>query len=94
MKGSNGPRRRTRNLTKKQREKGKNKIRDYLQEFKVGADVSISINPSYQKMPHPRFQGRTGKVVGQQGRGCIVEIRDGSKKKKIITQPQHLKPMR
>jgi len=94
MKGSNGIRRRTRNLKKKQREKGKVKIRDYLKEFEEGQHVSISIDPSYQAIPHPRFQGKTGKVVKKQGKSYLVQIREGGKTKKVIVQPQHLKKMR
>ena len=43
-------------------------------------------------MPHPRFQGRTGVVVGQRGRAYIVQIRDGGKIKTLFVRPEHLKP--
>ena len=91
MKGSNGYRRRTRNLSVKPREKGKVKIRSILQKFGEEEKVSIKINPSFQKMPHPRFNGRTGKVVGNQGRAYYVEIKDGGKSKKILVTPEHLR---
>ncbi|MFH1403836.1 MAG: 50S ribosomal protein L21e [Candidatus Altiarchaeota archaeon] len=90
MKGSSGYRRRTRNLKVGLRERGKVKIRRRLTEFEENQDVSIKIDPSYQKMPHPRFKGRTGKVVGRQGRSYFVKIIDGGKTKKILVQPEHL----
>ncbi len=90
MKGSHGYRRRTRNLKTKVRDKGKPNIRKYLQTFKENDIVAITINPSYQSIPHPRFQGKTGRVVALQGRGCYVEIKDGDKRKTITVAPQHL----
>jgi len=91
MKGSHGYRRGTRNLKVGLRDRGKIRIKRRLSEFKEEENVSISIDPSYQKMPHPRFQGRSGKVTGKQGRSYFVEIRDGSKTKQILVQPEHLK---
>lgn len=90
MKGSQGFRRRTRDFKVKARDKGKIKIRKYLQKLQDGEVVSIKINPSYQAIPHSRFQGKTGKVVGRQGRVYYVEIKDGDKKKKLLVAPEHL----
>ncbi|MEA3255850.1 MAG: 50S ribosomal protein L21e [Candidatus Altiarchaeota archaeon] len=90
MKGSKGYRRKTRGLRVKTRDRGKIKIRRYMQEFKGEDRVSISIDPSYQNIPHPRFQGRSGRVVGKQGRSYFVQIRDGKKEKKILVNPEHL----
>ncbi|MBD3261140.1 MAG: 50S ribosomal protein L21e [Candidatus Altiarchaeales archaeon] len=91
MKGSQGIRRRTRNLRKNKRDKGKIKIRQYLQDFAENETVSISIDTGYQSIPHPRFQGKTGKVVGRQGRSYLVMVKDGGKQKKLVIPPQHLK---
>ncbi|RLI91906.1 MAG: 50S ribosomal protein L21e [Candidatus Altiarchaeales archaeon] len=94
MKGSKGYRRGTRNLRVRSRDRGKIKIRRYLQEFKEGDLVSISIDPRYQVIPHPRFRGRSGRVVGRQGRCYYVEIRDGNKRKRLLVAPEHLIPLR
>ncbi len=94
MKGSHGYRRRTRNLRVKPRDRGKIKISKYLQKFTEGETVSISINPTYQAIPHPRFNGKSGKVVGKQGRCYHVEIRDGNKKKDILVAPEHLNALK
>jgi large subunit ribosomal protein L21e len=91
MKGSNGIRRRTRNLKVKPRDSGKLSIRARLAKFEQDEQVSINIDPKYQKIPHPRFQGRTGKVVGSQGRAYFVEVADGGIQKKILVTPEHLR---
>ncbi len=90
MKGSKGYRKGTRNLRVRLRDKGKTKIRDYLREFSEGDKVAIKINASYQKIPHPRFNGRIGEVAGRQGRAYYVKIKDGNKDKKVLVTPEHL----
>jgi large subunit ribosomal protein L21e len=91
MKGSNGFRRRTRNLRVKPRRRGKISIRARLQRFDSDQTVSIKIDPAYQKIPHPRFNGRTGRISGNQGRAYFVEVQDGGKTKQILVSPEHLK---
>lgn len=93
MERSKGFRSRTRHkLRKTPRERGKVPITRFLQQFEVGEKVCIDIEPSVHKgMPHPRFHGRVGEVVGKRGRAYIVKVRDGDKKKLIIALPVHLK---
>ena len=69
-------------------------ITQYLQEFKVDQNVVILQEPASQKgMPHPRFKGAFGKIVGKRGKSYIVEILDGNMVKKLISKPEHLKPV-
>jgi large subunit ribosomal protein L21e len=42
-------------------------------------------------MPHHRFKGLAGHIVGKRGKSYIVEIADGNKVKKLISRPEHLK---
>ncbi len=84
---SHGPRRKTR----KKLQKRELRIRDYLQEFKIGDAVAIVVNPSSRSMVHPRFHGITGKVIEKRGRGYVVEFKNGNKTKKLILKPEHLK---
>ena len=90
MKGSNGYRRGTRNLRVKLRNRGKTKIRNCLQGISEGEKVAIKINASFHKIPHPRFHGRIGSVVGKQGRAYYVKIKEGAKEKRILVTPEHL----
>jgi large subunit ribosomal protein L21e len=42
-------------------------------------------------MPHPRFKGKTGRIIEKRGKSYIVQILDGNKAKKLIARPEHLK---
>ncbi|HEY6586501.1 MAG TPA: 50S ribosomal protein L21e, partial [Candidatus Methanoperedens sp.] len=82
-------------LKKTVREKGLSPISRAIQEFHEGDIVNIDLDPSIQNgMPHPKFQGRTGKVMTQRGRAYIVEVRDGGLMKEVIILPEHLTPQK
>ena len=67
-------------------------INKFLREFKKDQTVVILQEPASQKgMPHPRFKGKTGKIIEKRGKSYIIEILDGNKAKKIISRPEHLK---
>ena len=88
-----GSRRKTRHKLKKNvRKKGKVSIRQYLQQFKEEDRVALVAEPAVQTgMHHPRFQGRTGVVVGTQGNCYQVQIRDGKSQKVLVVHPVHLR---
>jgi len=90
MRGSHGHRRRTREIKVVLRDRGKVKIRRKLQKFAENDLVALSIDPSYQKIPFPRFRGCTGKVVGSQGRAYYIEFKTGGKTKKVLAMPEHI----
>ncbi|CAG0974008.1 hypothetical protein METP3_01669 [Methanosarcinales archaeon] len=94
MAKTHGTRRKSRyKLKKTVREKGLSPISRAIQEFHEGDIVNIDLDPSIQNgMPHPKFQGRTGKVMNQRGRAYIVEVRDGGLMKEVIILPEHLTP--
>ncbi len=96
MATSHGERHCTRyKLKKTVRERGLSPISKAIQEFEEGQMVHIDIDPSVQKgMPNPRFQGKTGKVLGVRGRAYLLQIKDGNAKKQLIALPQHLKPQK
>jgi large subunit ribosomal protein L21e len=69
-----------------------NPITKKIQKFEKDDLVHIIIDPTVQKgQPHPRFHGKTGKVVETRGQAYIVALTDGNKDKKLIIRPQHLK---
>ena len=69
-------------------------ITKFLKKFKENDKVMLANEPSSQKgMPFPRYMGRVGKIVGKRGKGYLVEIVLGSKKKTIISRTEHLKKM-
>ena len=96
MAKTHGTRRKSRyKLKKTVREKGISPISRAIQEFHEGDIVNIDLDPSIQNgMPHPKFQGRTGKVMSQRGRAYIVEVRDGGLMKEVIILPEHLTPQK
>ena len=89
----NGPRKKTRYKFKKDlRERGLPPVTCVIQNFDIGQQVHIVCNPSIQKgMPHRRFHGLTGTVLGRRGRAWMLTIRDGNADKVVIARPQHLK---
>ncbi|MCZ7357890.1 MAG: 50S ribosomal protein L21e [Candidatus Methanoperedens sp.] len=92
MAKTHGTRRKSRyKLKKTVREKGLSPISRAVQEFAEGDLVNIDLDPGIQNgMPHPKFQGKTGRVVGQRGRAYLVEVRDGGLMKEVIALPEHL----
>ena len=92
VKRSRGLRTKSRHiLRKKPRDRGISSITRALQEFEIGENVNVDIDPSAHKgMPHPKFQGFTGKIEGTQGDAYLVGIKEGNKHKTIIVRPEHL----
>ncbi len=65
-----------------------------MHEYRPGDRVYIIINPSVMKgMPHRRYHGKTGVVVGKRGKCYIVEVKVGGKTKTLIVRPEHLRPV-
>ena len=95
VKAPRGYRHRTRKLLRKHvRERGAVPPLSLLMyEYKPGDKVYIIINPSVMKgMPHRRYHGKVGVVVGKRGKSYEVEVRVGGKIKKLIIRPEHLRP--
>ncbi|MCS7115263.1 MAG: 50S ribosomal protein L21e [Nitrososphaerota archaeon] len=94
MRKSKGYRAKTRRLLrKKPRERGKIKLSKLLYEYQTGDGVVIKIDPSVQEgMPHRRYHGRVGTVVGRRGKSYIVSVTQGDAVKEIIVRPEHLEP--
>jgi len=92
MPNSKGERKDTRDkLSNSVRDRGASPPSGAVQEFEEGAKVHVKIDPSVPEgRPHPKFQGRTGKVVGEQGRAFEVEVDDGDSTKTLFVRPQHL----
>ena len=92
MAKTHGTRRKSRyKLKKTVREKGLSTITRAIQQFTQGDLVNIDLDPGTQKgMPHHKFHGKTGKVVGQRGRAYLVDVRDGNSIKEVIVLPEHL----
>jgi len=94
LRKSKGYRSKTRRLLRKSpRERGKIRLSKLLHEYQPGNSVVIKIDPSVQKgMPHRRYHGKVGKIVGMRGKSYIVSVTQGDAVKEIIVRPEHLEP--
>ena len=92
VKRSRGIRSKSRHiLRRKPRDRGISSITRAIQQFETGDSVSVNIDSSVHKgMPHPRFQGVTGKIEGMQGDAYLVGITVGKKHKTLIVRSEHL----
>lgn len=93
MPSSNGPKQGTRNKLKNNpRERGTSPPQRAIEEFETDEKVHLKIDPSVSNGRfHPRFDGQTGVVVGEQGDAYKVQINDGGKDKTIIVTAAHLR---
>jgi len=80
-----------RGTRKKLQVERKPRITDLIREFNLGDMVHIDFT-SMDNLPHPKFQGLTGEIIGKRGRAYMVRIRDINKFKVIFLKAQHLKP--
>ncbi len=92
VKRSKGTRSKSRYIMrKKPRTRGVSSSTKALQQFEIGANVSIKIDSAVHKgMPHHRFQGYTGKIEGMQGDAYLVGVTVGNKHKTLVVLPEHL----
>ncbi len=93
MNRSKGFRSKTRSkLRKHPRDRGNPPPSHSLRDYPVGTSVAITLNPAIHRgMPHPRFQGLTGKVVGKRGNSFLVDAYSKNKLKHLIARPEHLR---
>jgi large subunit ribosomal protein L21e len=96
VKAPRGYRHRTRKLLKKNvRERGGIPPLSLLMvNYNVGDRVHIVTNPSiHSGMPHRRYHGKTGVIMGKRGKCYIVSVMLGNKEKTLFIRPEHLRPI-
>lgn len=59
--------------------------------YSVGDVVAVDSQSKYSGMPHPRYRGRTGRIVETRGKAYVVLIKDGNMEKKLVVPPVHLR---
>ncbi len=94
MPQSKGLRHKTRKVMRKHpRERGKLRLSRILRKYALGDRVVIKIDPAIHRgMPHRRYHGKVGVVVGMRGRAYIVEVPVGGETRTLIVRPEHLMP--
>lgn len=97
VKASRGNRQRSRSrFSKPIREKGGvPPLGSIMIDYTDGQYVVIDVNSAiHYGMPHRRFQGRVGKVVGKRGKSYIVAVSDKNASRILLVRPEHLKPFK
>ena len=94
MPQSKGLRHKTRKVMRKHpRERGKLRLSRILRKYALGDRVVIKIDPAIHRgMPHRRYHGKVGVVVGMRGRAYVVEVPVGGETRTLIVRPEHLMP--
>ena len=75
------------------RKRGLGSVEKYLIDYKIGDKVDIITDPSQHKrgMPHRRYHGLVGTIVGERGRCYEIEVKLGKSKKKLILGREHIR---
>ena len=74
---------------RKLRVKKKMGITEYMKELKTGDRVSIYLKT--KDIPHPKFHGMKGEIIGKQGRGYVVAVKNKKALKKIVLRPEQIR---
>jgi large subunit ribosomal protein L21e len=75
------------------RDRGLGSVEKYLIDYEINDKVDIITDPSQhlRGMPHSRFHGRTGTIIGIRGRCYLVEVRLGNSMKTLIIGREHIR---
>ncbi len=65
-------------------------VNQLVQSFKTGDKVVVDLKVRFTGMPHPRYRGRHGTIVGTRGKAYLVQIKDGRALKELVIPPVHL----
>ena len=78
-------------LSNDPRERGMSPPQRAVERFEEGEKVHLRLDPSVADGRfHPRFNGWTGEVIGEQGSAYKVRIVDGGAEKTLIVTAAHL----
>ncbi|MEM3781851.1 MAG: hypothetical protein QXT43_02735 [Candidatus Micrarchaeaceae archaeon] len=65
-----------------------------IKQFSIGDKVAIVPKGNFRDIPHPRYRGRIGTVIGKRGSAYEVEVRVSKTAKRILVVPQkHLEKL-
>jgi len=76
--------------TKRSKKTRKLTVSDISRKFKLGDKILLRPTHVVEGKPPARYRGKHGKIVEVRGNSYVVEIKDGGKKKQIITSSVHL----
>jgi len=93
MPSSDGPLKKTKGKLKNDpRDQGTSPPQRAVETFEEGQSVHLKIDPSVPDGRfHPKFNGKTGVVAGEQGAAYKIEVDDSGKTKTLIAKPAHIR---
>lgn len=65
-------------------------VRSVIKEFDMGEKVVVMPKGNFKDIPHPRYKGKIGKIIGKRGTSYIVEVSAMTAKRKLIVNPKYL----
>ncbi len=80
-------------MTKKKtlKERGKIRFSEYFKDIQTGEKVAVKREKAVVANFPSRIQGRTGDVIGKQGKSFLVKLMEFNKEKVFIIPAIHLK---
>jgi len=75
------------------RQRGKLSLSKLYSTLNIGDKVALVRDLSFKTSFPERMQGRTGIIVEKRGEGYVVDVKDGSKIKKITAKKINLKKL-
>jgi len=73
--------------------RGKIKLSQYFQEFKIGDRVTVIRELALEPKFPSQIQGRSGVIETKRGNSYLVKIKDLNKDKTYIIHPVHLRKL-
>ncbi len=76
--------------TKRTKKKKKITVSEQVRKFSVGEEVVYTPVASTKGRPHLRYRNKHGKIIEKRGNSYVIEIKDGGKKKLLVSDPIHI----
>ncbi|MEM0074515.1 MAG: hypothetical protein QXR85_00800 [Candidatus Micrarchaeaceae archaeon] len=63
-------------------------ISEIVKQFNIGDKVAIVPKSNFRDIPHPRYRGKIGTVIGKRGSAYEVEINVSKTTRRMLVVPQ------
>ncbi len=61
-----------------------------IKEFSSGDRVAIVPKGAFRDIPHPRYRGKIGTVIGRRGSAYVVRVRNMGATRTLVVPVRHL----
>ena len=80
--------------TRKTKKKRKVTVSKIVRKFEVGDKILLTPSHVVKGRLPRKYNGKHGKIVEKRGNSYVIEVADGGKRKRFITDSVHLAPSR